>query len=311
MMNQLIEMGVAGFRVDAVKHMWPKDLYQIYSRLRSLNTAHGFAAGARAYIVQEVIDLGGEGISKYEYNGLGAITEFRASAEIGRIFRRYNSLKWTQNWGQAWGFLPSSDALVFVDNHDNQRGHGGGGADVLTYRESRPYKMATAFLLAHPFGVTRLMSSFAFPAHLTDLGPPQDAKGNLVSPSIQADGTCGNGWVCEHRWRQITNMVAFRNAAGNNEITWWWDNGLNQISFVRGNKAFIAINNDLHDLNMRLFVGVPAGTYCDIISGQRVGDKCSGQTITVGEDKGAQIYIPRYAADGVVAIFDDPLSRIN
>jgi alpha-amylase len=28
-----------------------------------------------------------------------------------------------------------------VDNHDNQRGHGGGGANILTYKESKLYKV--------------------------------------------------------------------------------------------------------------------------------------------------------------------------
>ena len=38
------------------------------------------------------------------------------------------------NFGEAWGFLPDGDSLVFVDNHDNQRGHGAGGADILNYK---------------------------------------------------------------------------------------------------------------------------------------------------------------------------------
>ena len=43
--------------------------------------------------------------------------------------------------GQPWGFLSDGDALVFVDNHDNQRGHGAGGADILTYKTSKLYKV--------------------------------------------------------------------------------------------------------------------------------------------------------------------------
>ena len=39
-----------------------------------------------------------------------------------------------ENFGEAWGFLPDDDALVFIDNHDNQRGHGAGGADILNYK---------------------------------------------------------------------------------------------------------------------------------------------------------------------------------
>ena len=63
--------------------------------------------------------------------------------------------------------------------------------------------MAVAFMLAFPYGYPCLMSSYFF--NDRDQGPPN------LSPSINPDGTCGNGWVCEHRWRQIFNMVAFMN----------------------------------------------------------------------------------------------------
>lgn len=56
--------------------------------------------------------------------------------------------------------MPNGNALVFVDNHDNQRGHGAGGASIVTFWDSRLYKMAVGYMLAHPYGVTRVMSSF-------------------------------------------------------------------------------------------------------------------------------------------------------
>jgi len=43
----------------------------------------------------------------------------------------------SRNWGEGWGFVPSDRALVFVDNHDNQRGHGAGGASILTFWDAR------------------------------------------------------------------------------------------------------------------------------------------------------------------------------
>jgi hypothetical protein len=43
--------------------------------------------------------------------------------------------------GEGWGFVASGDALVFVDNHDNQRGHGAGGENILTYKKSKLYKV--------------------------------------------------------------------------------------------------------------------------------------------------------------------------
>ena len=65
--------------------------------------------------------------------------------------------------GQGWsdGF----HSLVFVDNHDNQR-----TGDVLTYKEDYNYKLASAFLIAHPYGFKRIMSSYDF--NDNDQGPP-------------------------------------------------------------------------------------------------------------------------------------------
>lgn len=64
-LNKLIDIGVAGFRVDASKHMWPEDLEVIYGRIKNLSTRY-FSANQRPYIYQEVIDLGGEAVKKYE-----------------------------------------------------------------------------------------------------------------------------------------------------------------------------------------------------------------------------------------------------
>lgn len=52
-MNKLIDLGVAGFRVDACKHMWPGDLENIYARLHNLSSTW-FPNGSRPFIFQEV-----------------------------------------------------------------------------------------------------------------------------------------------------------------------------------------------------------------------------------------------------------------
>jgi alpha-amylase len=198
---------------------------------------------------------GGEGVSHSEYLHIGRITEFKLSTQIGKVFRGKDQLKYLSNWGEGWGFMASGSALTFTDNHDNQRGHGAGGADILTHKLPKNYKMANAFNLAHPYGYPRLMSSFEFTD--SEHGPPADASGNTVSPGFNADGTCTNGWVCEHRWRQIYNMVGFRNSVDGTTLNDWWDNGSNQIAFCRGNKGFIAFNNQLDtDMNVNLQVYV-------------------------------------------------------
>ena len=67
--------------------------------------------------------------------------------------------------------LDGMHAVVFVDNHDNQRGHGGGGG-VLTasnqiegnpaFHNDWQYKVAVAFMLGHDYGFKRVMSSYYF-----------------------------------------------------------------------------------------------------------------------------------------------------
>lgn len=64
---------------------------------------------------------------------------------------------------------------------------------MLTYKDGRLYKMATAFHMAWPYGVPRIMSSFNFTHR--DQGPPRDAVGNIVAPTFNAAGQCTNGWV--------------------------------------------------------------------------------------------------------------------
>ncbi|XP_041276634.1 pancreatic alpha-amylase-like [Onychostruthus taczanowskii] len=150
-MNRLIDIGVAGFRIDAAKHMWPGDIRAFLDKLHDLNT-QWFSAGTKPFIYQEVIDLGSEPIKGSEYFGNGRVTEFKYGAKLGTVLRKWDGEKmaYLKNWGEGWGFVPSDRALVFVDNHDNQRGHGAGGASILTFWDARLYKMAVGFMLAHP-----------------------------------------------------------------------------------------------------------------------------------------------------------------
>ncbi|KRT80828.1 hypothetical protein AMK59_6017, partial [Oryctes borbonicus] len=144
---------------------------------------------------------------------------------------------------------------------------------------AKQYKMAVAFMLAHPYGSTRVMSSFAFDN--TDAGPPADGAGNIISPGINDDESCSNGWVCEHRWRQIYNMVGFRNAVQGTTLNDWWDNGAQQIAFCRGGAGFVAFTNG-GSIAQTMETCLPSGTYCDVISGSLENGSCTGKTVTVG-----------------------------
>ena len=52
-LNKLVGWGVAGFRIDAAKHMWPGDLHATLTRLSNLNT-QWFPENTKPYIYQEV-----------------------------------------------------------------------------------------------------------------------------------------------------------------------------------------------------------------------------------------------------------------
>ncbi|XP_054717225.1 LOW QUALITY PROTEIN: pancreatic alpha-amylase-like [Uloborus diversus] len=310
-MNKLIAIGVARIPDRRSKHMWPHDLSAIYNRLNNLNSVF-FGDGKKAFIYQEVIDMGGEAIKADEYVNFGRVTEFRYGKHLGDVIRKNHNqqLKFLRNFGEGWSFVAGSNALTFVDNHDNQRGHGAGGyGSILTHRNSKMYKMAVAFMLAWPYGLPRVMSSFSWPENIVNgkdqndwIGPPHDENYNIKNVPRHSDLTCGDGWVCEHRWRQIYNMVKFRNVAGFDTVQNWWDNGYHQIAFSRGNKGFIVINNENHALNQSLKTGLPEGTYCDVISGNKDGNRCTGKSITVNSSGYAQIHVDNAWSDPMIAI---------
>jgi alpha-amylase len=47
---------------------------------------------------------------------------------------------------------------------------------------------------------------------------------------------------------------------------------------------------------------LPAGTYCDVISGSKMDGVCTGKSVTVGNDGTAYIEILEDEEDGVLAI---------
>ncbi|XP_055692015.1 alpha-amylase A-like [Lutzomyia longipalpis] len=299
-LDRLIDHGVAGFRADACKHMWPEDIKFLFGSTKNLSPEFGFPDKARPFLYQEVIDLGQEPISKNEYTSIGVVTEFLFSAEIGNIFR-YKKLKEFMKWGTDERFLRSDRALVFVENHDNERGHGAGGKDILTYKDGKRYLLAVLFTIAHPYGIPRIMSSYDFSN--SDEGPPANAKGEIISPVFNDRGLCTNGWICQHRWLGVASMVQFRNAVAGSGIVNWMDNGEQQFAFCRGDLGFVAFNGyTMSHLNSTVKVCLPPGIYCDVISGEVTLDGCTGLEVVVKDDGYANIFIPGDSPTGVLAV---------
>lgn len=291
-LNEQIDLGVRGFRIDAAKHISTTDVGAIVAKLNK-----------SPFVFQEVIDQGGEPIASREYIDNGSVTEFRVGLTLGNLFRRGN-ISALETMGEGWGFLPPEKAVVFTDNHDNQRGHGGGGW-VLTYRDGAVHSLANMFLLAFNYGSVAIMSSYDF--RYDSEGPPVTSTGETL-PVYADDGTtrCGkSGWVCEHRDNGVLALVKFRKAVGGAGVSDWWSASQGgQIAFSRQDKGWFAVNIEPKPVAIRVSTSLRDGTYCDLVSSgdkpRGFGGRCKGQVIEVSNGM-IETTIPALSALAITA----------
>ncbi|MGW3149088.1 alpha-amylase [Streptomyces sp. NPDC001177] len=263
-MNDLLTLGVDGFRIDAAKHIPADDLANIKSRL----------ANPSVYWKQEVIYGANEAVQPTEYTGNGDVQEFRYAYDLKRVFNN-ERLAYLKNYGEGWGYMNSSVAGVFVDNHDTER-----NGSTLDYKDGANYTLANVFMLAYPYGAPDINSGYEWTD--VDAGPP---GGGTVNACWQ------DGWKCQHAWPEIIRMVAFRNATRGQAVRDWWDNGYQAIAFGRGNKGYVAINHEASALTRTYQTSLPAGTYCNVQNNTTVTVNSSGQfTATLGSNTALAIY---------------------
>lgn len=299
--RQLVSLGVSGLRIDAAKHMSPNDIQAMISEF-----------GEDVFVFQEVIDSGDQPVSINDYVANAHVTEFRYSYNIGNIFVD-GKLEELADFNEQRGFVTSDKAVVFIDNHDNQRGHG--MEAKLNHRSGQLYNLANVFMLAWPYGYPKIMSSYEWGGVNDNLGPPHDGQGNTRSV-YQSDGSVScaetdhnteHQWLCEHRRPMIANMVAFRKAmqnAGARSVTNWWDNGDNQVAFslsdtLNAVTGFVVINRQQEPLVTSIKSGLKPGNYCDITLQpplETVAECQANQSITVDQHGIAQLNIAPMSA---------------
>lgn len=286
-LQSLVDLGVAGLRIDAAKHIPPEDITAILGRV-----------DGEPYVFQEVIDLGGEPIRVQDYLANGDVTEFRYGRDLSRAMMS-GDLARLKTLGDADGWVPDERALVFVDNHDNQRGHGAGA--VMMHAFDERYRLGVVFMLAWPYGTPRIMSSYTFDD--SDQGPPSvpgDATwrtarvhGESGLGCLAADSLDRRGWVCEHRWPDILAMVGFRDTVGDAPLGHWQQDGESRIAFARGKRGFLAMNRSDGAWQATLDTALPAGRYCNILA-----DDCAQPTVVEANGQ-ARLSVP---VNGAVAL---------
>lgn len=280
-LSYLASLDVAGIRVDAAKHMDATELWQITSRVSD-----------RLFIFQEVIRGFGEAVQPEMYTQLGRVTEFNYARQLAPNLLAAEKLHYLETFGESWGFLPSHSAVVFLDNHDTQRGEAG-----LTYKSGKLYEFANVFMLAHPFGYPKVMSSYDFNDH--DQGPPKvPVHENRTKPACRGISAPyfdqSAPWICEHRSVAVANMVAWRRTAGSAPVENFEAPGDQTIAFCRGGAACVALNRQESTIWLaELQVSVPPGTYCDVIQSD---DTATCATVEVSGSSVVKVQVPPLSA---------------
>ena len=297
---KLARLGVAGFRIDAAKHIQQVSLDSIFRIVDETMKADGKPV---PYYFLEVSSGSGEALSYRDY--LGEAYSSGGAADITEFTFQGVGDKFLQNGGQhlsqlnpngppgsqfsasAWGMMPSDKAVVFLENHDTQH-----DAGRISYRNGQVFRLANVWMLAQPYGYPSILSSFPFDYGNTSLGPPSDANGWTITPITCASSleTAVIGeFACEHRDPYLRNMVAFRKVVAGTDQNHWWDDGANAIAFSRGAKGFVAINRDTTVVATTVPTGMPPGTYCEIIGGGLSGSACVGASVVVDSTGAVQL----------------------
>ncbi|GGL91102.1 hypothetical protein GCM10011594_08480 [Nakamurella endophytica] len=277
-LNKLLSYGVSGFRVDAAKHIGQADLSAIEAKLRRT------VDGQRPYIALEVsLDSPGR-LTPWAFFRQGDVLGFDFAEPVRSAFT--STIADLSVFGEDAGLVPSDKSLAFVQNHDTERPTG--TPTTLSYKDGATNTLATEFLLAYGYGTPQVYSGFAFSDR--EAGPPSDADGMV------RNADCADGWACTHRSRGVANLVDFHNYAMGAPVRNFWDDGSNLISFSRGTKAWIAMNNHTTPQTRSFRTGLRAGTYCDVVHGTFTTSgrysSCTGPTVRVDARGIARVTVP-------------------
>lgn len=294
-LNKLLAYGVSGFRIDAAKHIGQTDLTAIES------TLHRTVDGTRPYIALEVATGSPGALSPQAFEGQGSLLGFDFASQVESAFTSYTtaatgSISDLRVFGAQAGLLPGGKSLAFVENHDTER-----NGSTLSYKDGATNTIADEFMLAYGYGTPEVYSSFTFAT--ADDSPPSTASGHITNT------VCGAAWTCLDRVRGIAHLVGWHDAVTGTPVAHWWDNGQNLISFSRGTRGWIAINNATAPGTHTFTTGLPAGRYCDVVNGTAVRTaghvSCSGPVVTVDARGRAAVTVP--AKDSVAFALDDRL----
>ncbi|MFM6970970.1 MAG: alpha-amylase family glycosyl hydrolase [Rhodoluna sp.] len=269
-LNDLLSLGVYGFRIDAARHIPVADLKAIK-----------FAMPQNTYFLQEVAADTNPDIR--DYLATGDVFEFDWPKLMKKAFGNSSGASYLPKRLKSADLIETDKAVTMVSNHDTER-----DGSAITTNDAFAQQLAFIFTLASDYGKPMIYSGFAFenrdesPQLLDDgsvanvICPAEDKTPNVKYSSKQ--------FTCQHRWKSIEGMIAWRDAVGSHkETSIVGDAGL--LSFGRGKLGHVIFNTRLQSAEVKIQTRMKPGQYCDLVSGGRLANsirgKCLGETVTV------------------------------
>nr|XP_018902421.1 PREDICTED: alpha-amylase A-like [Bemisia tabaci] len=274
-LNKLIDFGVAGFRIDAAKHMWPEDLRNIYSRLKNVSLDDGKIQMRPIWMLENFDD---DGLYQEDYKDIASEYDFAFQRLVTAVIK--NGVK-NMSSIHTYAKNPiykSKTRQDFGTNHDLQRLFWDGYWEAPNISEVQ--QAINSFMLTFSRETPNIFSGYSYAVTEGAIGPPSDRWFNIISPQ-----NCTDGWMCDHRYKSLLWIIKyFTNFVQDAPVeSWWseWPNGTPyQAAFTRGQKGFAVFNADTEPLHHTFQVPLPAGVYCDLAT----GFYCHGRRTCVGSD---------------------------
>jgi alpha-amylase len=264
----LFALGIDGLRIDAAKHFPPSDLHAILTKaataanVRIEGTAINPGGARQVLVFQEIIGHPPDPNAAYAN---GKVLEFDYGIKLGEKFLSgsLSPLNGPVPFGEGWGLQPSRISIAFIDNHDNQRGHGGGGQIIKDMRNQlSAYTLTNIFMLAWPYGYPHVTSSYRFgngeiwrhdqnpeqditsvanmPVHDDFLGPPHHGAHKSV---LQADDyATASDWTTRGPW--VNESGTWRNTCFDGSSKWMCEHRWRPIANMVGFRTAVNANWD-------------------------------------------------------------------
>lgn len=290
-LNHLVALGVSGFRIDAAKHIGIADLSQILKQVNLVNNRP-------PYVVSEVV---GGPIDNEDFKAVGDVFSWNYPTELNSFFGT-GGAKFTGLLRLRTTALDTpQNSITMVSNHDTER-----AGTALTYSSPKQFELASIFDLADTAGKPMLYTGFAYNPLVDSAGPTANADTTILPAKCPTSGAgplskySTGQFICLQRWTAIRGMIQFHHAVGDAPMT--QIGGVSNAFWFSRGAGFIAINNGPKAVSAAAKTSLPAGKYCDLISGGATASsskKCAGTTISVNSKGVAAI---KLAATTAVAI---------